>query len=75
MYRQFNLKNLGIGGNMKTIVGIRLKKPGKIYYFDPGELKLDIGEFVIVETALGEEYAEVAIANREMEEEKIVVKK
>lgn len=57
---------------MKTIVGIRLKKPGKIYYFDPGELKLDIGEFVIVETALGEEYAEVAIANREMEEEKIV---
>jgi len=57
---------------MKTIVGIRLKKPGKIYYFDPGDLKLNIGDFVIVDTALGEEYAEVAIANKEIAEEKIV---
>ncbi|MCI9365566.1 MAG: stage 0 sporulation family protein [Clostridia bacterium] len=57
---------------MQTIVGIRLKKPGKIYYFDPGELKLNIGDYVIVETSLGEEYAEVVIENKEVPEEKIV---
>ena len=58
---------------MKTIVGIRIKKPGKIYYFDPGEEKLNTGEFVIVETSLGEEYAEVVIPNKEISEDKIVV--
>ena len=57
---------------MKTIVGIRIKKPGKIYYFDPGEEKLNIGDFVIVETSLGEEYAEVVIPNKEISEDKIV---
>ncbi|MCI8396803.1 MAG: stage 0 sporulation family protein [Clostridia bacterium] len=57
---------------MKTIVGVRLKKIGKVYYFDPGKYKLNVGDFVIVETALGEEYAEVAIANKEMPEDKIV---
>ena len=57
---------------MKTIVGIRIKKPGKIYYFDPGEEKLDYGDYVIVETSLGEEYAEVVIPNKEVSEDKIV---
>lgn len=57
---------------MKTIVGVRLKKIGKVYYFDPGKYKLNVGDFVIVETALGEEYAEVAIANKEMPEDQIV---
>ncbi len=57
---------------MKTIVGIRIKKPGKIYYFDPGEEKLNYGDYVIVETSLGEEYAEVVIPNKEVSEDKIV---
>ena len=57
---------------MKTIVGVKLKKIGKVYYFDPGKYKLNVGDFVIVETTLGEEYAEVAIANKEMPEDKIV---
>lgn len=57
---------------MKTIVGVRLKKSGKVYYFDPGDCELKVGDCVIVETSLGEEYAEVAIANKEMDEEKIV---
>lgn len=57
---------------MKTIVGVRLKKIGKVYYFDPGKTKLNIGDFVIVETSLGEEYAEVVIANKEVPEERIV---
>ena len=57
---------------MKTIVGIRIKKPGKVYYIDPGKYKYNVGEFVIVETALGEEYAEVVIANKEIPEDRIV---
>lgn len=57
---------------MKTIVGVRLKKIGKVYYFDPGKYKLNIGDFVIVETSLGEEYAEVAIANKQVNDDRIV---
>ena len=41
---------------MKTIVGVKFKKPGKMYYFDPQDLELEVGTKVIVETALGDEY-------------------
>ena len=57
---------------MKTVIGVRLKKPGKVYYFNPGNKKLNRGDFVIVETAFGQEYAEVVMENRDMPEEKIV---
>ena len=57
---------------MKNIIGVRFKKPGKIYFFDPGHLKVNTKDFVIVETLQGEEYGEVVIANRQMPEEKIV---
>ena len=57
---------------MKNIVGVRFKKPGKIYFFDPGELKITNKDFVIVETTQGEEYGEVAISNRMVPDEKVV---
>jgi len=57
---------------MKKIVGVRFKKPGKIYFFDPGELEITSRDFVIVETSQGEEYGEVAIANRLIPDEKVV---
>ena len=57
---------------MKNIIGVRFKKPGKIYFFDPGNLKVSTKDFVIVETLQGEEYGEVVIANRQMPEDKIV---
>ena len=44
---------------MVTVVGVRFKAAGKIYYFDPGELMLKEGDFVIVETARGLEYGEI----------------
>ncbi len=56
---------------MKEIIGVRFKKPGKIYFFDPGKYKIRQGQFVIVDTAMGEEYAEVVISNRKMPENKI----
>ena len=57
---------------MKNIVGIRFKKLGKIYFFNPKGIKVQKGDKVIVETAQGEEYAEVLIPNRNVEDEKIV---
>lgn len=57
---------------MKNIVGVRFKKPGKIYFFDPGDLQITNHDFVIVETAQGQEYGEVAISNRNVPEETVV---
>ena len=57
---------------MKNIVGVRFKKPGKIYFFDPGDLQIANHDFVVVETAQGQEYGEVAISNRNVPEETIV---
>ena len=57
---------------MKNIVGIRFKKLGKIYFFNPRGLRVKKGDKVIVETSQGEEYAEVLIPNRHVEDDKIV---
>jgi cell fate regulator YaaT (PSP1 superfamily) len=57
---------------LKNIIGIRFKKLGKIYFFNPKGLKVKKGDKVIVETTQGEEYAEVLIPNRYVEDDKIV---
>ena len=57
---------------MKNIIGIRFKKLGKIYFFNPKGLKVRKGDKVIVETSQGEEYAEVLIPNRYVDDDKIV---
>ena len=57
---------------MKNIVGVRFKKPGKVYFFDPGELEITNKDFVIVETTQGQEYGQVVISNRTMPDENIV---
>ncbi len=56
---------------MKNIVGVRFKRPGKIYFFDPGELAINLKDYVIVETSQGEEIGEVAISNRKLPDENI----
>ncbi len=57
---------------MIKIVGIRFKKPGKIYYFNPKNFKLNKNDNVIVETASGEEFGEVVIEPKDVKEEKIL---
>ena len=57
---------------MKNIIGVRFKKLGKIYFFNPGDFKVKKGTKVIVETAQGEEYGEVLIPNRYVDDEKII---
>ena len=57
---------------MKKIIGVRFKRLGKIYFFDPKWLEVKKGEYIVVETSQGEEIAEVVVPNRMIEEEKIV---
>jgi cell fate regulator YaaT (PSP1 superfamily) len=57
---------------MVTVIGVRFRRAGKVYYFDPGKDEIKRGEHVIVETARGVEYGEVILGNKEVEEEKIV---
>ena len=57
---------------MVKVTGVRFKKMGKIYYFDPGELEMENGIHVVVETSRGIEYGLVVIAEKEVEEDKIV---
>lgn len=54
------------------VVGIRFKKAGKIYYFDPGDQELAVNDGVIVETARGVEYGYVVVAPKEVSEEEVV---
>ena len=56
---------------MKNIVGIRFRKLGKIYFFDPQYLLLKKDDQVIVDTEDGEEIGTVVISNRTLNDEKI----
>ena len=57
---------------MTEIIGVRFKDVGKIYYFSPNKNTVKCGSHVIVETARGVECGEVVIANREIEDSKVV---
>lgn len=46
---------------MKNVVGVKFKRPGKIYFFDPGNLKVYKNQYVIVQTSLGEEFGQVVV--------------
>ena len=54
------------------VIGVRFKSSGRIYYFDPLEFEFAEGDGVIVETARGQEYGEVAQVAMEVEETVIV---
>lgn len=56
---------------MISIIGVRFKDVGKVYYFDPTDIVFQIGDSVIVETIRGIECGKVAIANKKIDEEKI----
>lgn len=56
---------------MKNIVGVRFRRLGKIYFFDPGQFILKKDDLVIVDTEDGEEIGRIVITNRSLKEEKI----
>jgi len=45
-----------------SVVGIRFRNAGKIYYFDSGGMRLEVGEYVVVESTRGPEVGRVVIA-------------
>ena len=57
---------------MAEVVGVRFKEVGKVYYFDPDGHTLKKGDKVIVETARGIECGEIAMDNREVNDDEIV---
>lgn len=57
---------------MIKVVGVRFKKAGKIYYFDPDKKWINEGDFVIVETIRGIEYGQVVVGPKLVKEEDIV---
>ena len=57
---------------MVTIIGVRYRTGGRVYYFDPAGIELAAGDHVIVETARGLEYGYVVFGSREVEEDKVV---
>ncbi|HHX77439.1 MAG TPA: stage 0 sporulation family protein [Firmicutes bacterium] len=58
---------------MVKVVGVRFKKAGKVYYFNPGKLDLGQGDPVIVETSRGQEYGEVVMGAKEADESELVL--
>lgn len=57
---------------MINVVGVRFKKAGKIYYFDPMDLDIKKGNYVVVETARGIEFGECVIGIKSINESEIV---
>ncbi|HZK17984.1 MAG TPA: regulatory iron-sulfur-containing complex subunit RicT, partial [Clostridia bacterium] len=55
-----------------TVVGVRFKQAGKVYYFDPGNCELQLEDDAIVETIRGIEYGTVVAEPRQVAEEELV---
>lgn len=56
---------------MPEVVGVRFKKAGKVYYFDPAGIELELNDHVVVETNSGSELGQVAISPRELAESEV----
>jgi cell fate regulator YaaT (PSP1 superfamily) len=58
---------------MYSVVGVRFKKAGKIYYFDPIDLPIEHESAVIVETARGVEYGRVVVGKKTVQDNDVVL--
>ena len=58
---------------MIDVIGVRFKKAGKIYYFDPADKNPKLDDYVIVETVRGIEFGKVVIADKRVDEEDVVL--
>ena len=57
---------------MTSVVGVKFKNAGKMYYFSPGEMHVEIGDNVIVETARGLEFGTVCLGEKQVDESELV---
>ncbi|HHW07558.1 MAG TPA: stage 0 sporulation family protein [Clostridia bacterium] len=58
---------------MLTVIGVRFKKAGKIYYFDPADLDIKAGDQVIVETSRGIEFGDVVVGPKPVNDDEVVL--
>ena len=56
---------------MTRVIGVRFRTAGKIYFFAPGNLEIQTGDKVIVETARGVEFGSVVTGPKDVDDEKI----
>lgn len=57
---------------MIRVISVKFRDGGKSYFFDPGELEINEGDGVIVETARGIEFADVVSPVQEIDEGRVV---
>ena len=57
---------------MATVVGVRFREVGKVYYFEPDQGSYALNDKVIVETVRGVECGEIAMEPKEIRDEEIV---
>src|SRR5699024_6161962 len=58
---------------MIEVIGVRFKKAGKIYYFDPGNNDVETDQYVVVETVRGIEFGKAVITSKQVDEEDVVL--
>lgn len=56
---------------MTKVVGVKFRNTGKTYFFDPQDLSIEQGDYVIVETARGIEFGKVYLGMTDMKNEDI----
>ncbi len=57
---------------MITVIGVRFRKAGKIYFFDPADMEINQGDYVIVETARGIEFGKTVLGVTEVAEDRVI---
>lgn len=57
---------------MVEVIGVRFRQNGKIYFFSPNDLNIEVGQNVIVETVRGIEYGKVVLGRRKIKSEKVI---
>lgn len=57
---------------MINVIGVRFRRTGKIYFFNPEGFDINVNNNVIVETARGVEYGAVVIGPRDVEDSKVI---
>lgn len=58
---------------MIEVIGVRFKQAGKIYYFDPNNLPIQLDDDVIVETVRGVEFGKVVLVNKLVDIDDVVL--
>jgi len=56
---------------MADVVGVRFRRAGKIYYFDPAGIELEVGDYVVVKTTRGQELGRVVITPGQVSDDEV----